>query len=82
MSELFCPNINVCRLVTTLKVVPEMYKRNDYLNTYCKVGESAWSRCKRYSTKQKLNFCPDFVLPDSLLTPDEIIDKFDDENNN
>jgi hypothetical protein len=41
-----------------------------------------WISCKRLTTKQELNFCPDFVLPDTDLTSDKIIDKFDNENMN
>lgn len=82
MSNHLCPNIKGCRLVIAAVVVPDDKRRNEYLTTYCKAGEEKWSLCKRFITKQKLNFCPDFVLPDTQLTPDEIIDKFDEENNN
>lgn len=79
MSVLFCPNIEVCRLVITLDVVPDTLKRSYYIEAYCKAGELTWSQCKRFITKQKLNFCPDFVLPGTQLSMDEIIDKFDEE---
>lgn len=82
MSDLLCPNIEVCRLVIAPEVLPDSDKRNEIIETYCKQGEAKWSLCKRFITKQKLNFCPDFVLPDTQLTPDEIIDKFDEGNNN
>jgi len=36
-----------------------------------------WLTCTRYITKSQLNFCPDFVLPDTDATPDEIIARFD-----
>lgn len=33
----------------------------------------------RYRAKEEIYFCPDFVMPDSKMTMDEIIDKFDEE---
>jgi len=38
--------------------------------------------CKRLIAKNTLDFCPDFVLPATPLSVDEIIDKFDEENLN
>jgi len=82
MDHTQCPNYNICRLVTVEDFKFEKGSRKDYLLTYCQAGEASWSQCKRYITKNALNFCPDFVLPDTTLTTDEIIDKFDEENMN
>jgi len=54
--------------------------REAYLKSYCTAGVSNWTSCKRYITKSELNYCPDFVLPDTELSPIEIIDKFDEDN--
>jgi len=51
-----------------------------YTDTYCCCKEGSWSECMRFRAKEKINFCPDFVFPDSLMTMDEIIDRFDNEN--
>jgi hypothetical protein len=74
-----CPNYKSCQLVNAPYIVREATKRDMYMSKYCLHGESAWSRCKRYITDKALNFCPDFVLPDSPGTPEEIISKFDDD---
>ncbi len=74
-----CPNMNVCKLVTEVGFTGNEAQRNDYIQAWCKTDEAKWSKCKRLITKEVLKFCPDFVLPDTPLTPDEIIDKFDEE---
>ncbi len=58
-------------------LVSDPQRRQFYLNTYCLHGDKAWNSCKRLIAKNALNFCPDFVLPDSPLSPSEIIDEFD-----
>jgi hypothetical protein len=80
MSEQICPNYDVCKLVTTEGFSGNEERRQVYLTDYCHAGETKWAVCKRYMTKKALNFCPDFVLPDTPLTIDEIIDKFDELN--
>lgn len=75
-----CPNFKVCRLVTIEGFFGDDTKRKDYIDKWCTTGEKNWSACKRYLTKKELDFCPDFVLPDTVLSIDEIIDKFDELN--
>jgi hypothetical protein len=77
MEEACCPNYDVCQLVQTASVVSDPQRRQFYLDAYCLRGNDAWEACKRYAAKNALNFCPDFVLPDSPLSPSEIIDHFD-----
>jgi len=77
MSDNFCTNINTCRLVTTEEVVPDKKIKEELMVAWCRQGEDIWSDCKRYSTKKALGFCPDFVVPGTRLSIDEIIDKFD-----
>lgn len=82
MEDPYCPNYISCKLVKDENFTPDKEIRISYLNNYCKAGEEQWKVCKRLITKNELNFCPDFVLPDTTLTPDEIIDKFDNDNLN
>jgi hypothetical protein len=82
MEEAYCPNYDTCRLVKDEDFIADKNRRLSYIDGYCKAGEEQWCTCKRLITKNALNFCPDFVLPDTRLTPDEIIDKFDNENIN
>jgi len=79
MSDNICANINTCRLVTTNLVVPIEKKREEYMEIWCRKDEKVWGKCSRFITKKALSFCPDFVLPETALSIDEIIDKFDEE---
>ena len=79
MKEHYCPNYTNCKLVIDLSIVADIETKEKYLVEYCEDEQHNWSLCKRYLTKQVLNFCPDFVLPDMPLSTDEIIDKFDNE---
>ncbi len=73
-----CPNYGGCRLVQTEVVEPDDAKREKYIEAYCS-REEAWKTCVRYITRKSLWICPDFVLPDSNLTEDEIIERYEDE---
>jgi len=67
-------------MVATDVVVTDKKKKEEYINTWCRQTEEKWKTCKRYHTKKELGFCPDFVVPDTLLSIDEIIDKFETQN--
>lgn len=82
MEDTFCPNYNTCQLIKDKEFNIEEDIKLSYITNYCKAGKEKWCICKRLITKSEINFCPDFVLPDTTLTPDEIIDKFDSENLN
>jgi hypothetical protein len=72
-----CPNFGGCRLVTTDVVVPDKDKKDNYLADYCETEEK-WKSCLRYTTRKSLWICPDFVLPDSNMTEDEIVEKYEE----
>jgi hypothetical protein len=82
MEVVYCPNYSSCKLVTTIGFTGEEYTREQYIQDYCQADENKWKNCKRLMMKEQFHFCPDFVKPDTELTPDEIIDKFDNENLN
>ena len=73
---MICPNYGSCRLVQTDVVVPDKEKKKQYLSAWCQ-QEETWKKCKRYTTKKALWICPDFVLPDSDLTEDEVVDLYE-----
>ena len=77
MSKL-CPNYQGCRLVQTDVVVSDAEKKEQYISDYCQDDEK-WKNCVRYITKKALWICPDFVLPDSNLTEDEIIERYEQQ---
>lgn len=78
MNKEICPNIAGCRLVNTGIVVPDENKRSEYVASWCKDENGKWQECKRFISKKELGFCPDFVIPDSPLSIDGIIDKFEE----
>jgi hypothetical protein len=73
-----CPSKNNCQ-VFTLEGLVDKGRREYYAETYCEAGEPQWKQCMRFRTKQELNLCPDFVLPDSTLSTDEILDLLENE---
>ncbi|HSG67811.1 MAG TPA: hypothetical protein VK994_03830 [Bacteroidales bacterium] len=77
MDKDFCPNIGTCRLVTTDVVVPDDKNKKMFMDSWCRQPAETWNICKRYITKRELSFCPDFVLPDTELSVEEIIERFD-----
>jgi hypothetical protein len=81
-NPVWYPNIEICKLVITPGFMDNKYQRNIYLQTYCRSDSNKWESYKQSIVKHKLNYCPDFVLPDTELIPDEIINKFDRENLN
>jgi hypothetical protein len=76
MANPNCPNYNGCQLVNgTIKINLEDQKR--YINLFCINPHGKWQTCKRFVTKSELSFCPDFVLPDTNLSSEGIIEKYD-----
>ena len=74
--EKSCPNYKGCRLVNSDVVVTDPVERKTWISAYC-LREETWKRCKRYLTKRSLWICPDFVLPDTDMTEEEIIDQYE-----
>ena len=81
-NRTYCPNFQTCRMVTTNDVVASESLKNQYINRYCHSYHNDWEACKRYVTKNALQQCPDFVLPDTELSIDQILDKWDKEIQN
>jgi hypothetical protein len=77
MEDPHCPNYSTCQLVQATSIVSDPQKKQFFLDAYCLRGIEAYSLCKRYIAKNALNLCPDFLLPDSPLSPSEIIEEFD-----
>ena len=70
-----CPNIGSCQIFNE-GFIPDQTRKQFYRTTYCTVNTSeGYLRCKRFQTSKTLGFCPDFLLPDSTMTIDEIMDK-------
>jgi hypothetical protein len=80
MHQNICPNYTSCQIITKPELLKDSDQKQYYISTFCKERNGAWLKCRRYQTKAQLNFCPDFVLPDSNLSIDEILDKFDEQS--
>ena len=78
-TETYCPNFQICRLVTTDEVVDNHDRKERYISQFCHSYHNDWETCKRFITKNALQACPDFVLPDSKMSVAEILDKWDEE---
>lgn len=78
MNNNFCPNHSSCQIIQVEEFVKDAVKKNFYISAYCEAGEYSWIACKRYQTKKILNMSPDFLLPDSTLTIEEILDKLEE----
>lgn len=73
-----CPNYKACKIIVDLSFELEHNARTNYMKSYCENGEMAWSSCKRYLVKETWHICPDFVLPDTTHSPDEILDMLEE----
>jgi hypothetical protein len=81
MKHEICTNFKICRLVSAEDYIIGHLDKNRYIADFCITSGEKWKTCKRFITKDELGFCPDFVLPDTALSPAEIIEKFDDDEN-
>lgn len=79
MEDNQCPNAAACILIHRKGFVDES-KKAFYTAHYCFAETNGFKACKRYQTALTLHFCPDFVFPDSLFTTDEILTKYEEEN--
>lgn len=77
MELKFCPNHKGCQIINLEGFIKSNEIKNNYISNYCEAGEEKWSNCKRFQTKKALNFCPDFILPDTNLTLDQIFEKIE-----
>ena len=77
MQNNFCPNHKGCQVINIEGFVKDINLKEKYINILCESSDEKWKTCKRYQTKKALNLCPDFVMPDSSYTIDEILDKIE-----
>ncbi len=75
-----CPNINTCRLINAPLDFVSGSDIKIYRRIYCTTDR--FSGCRRFQFKQKEGFCPDFVLPDTQESHEDILDRFDNEPDN
>ncbi len=66
-----CPKVAKCRLFNN-QILKRAESAETYRNLYCKAGQPRWSNCKRYMVSEKFGSCPDYILPNSTFSLDEI----------
>ena len=71
-----CPNFGGCRYVRTEVVEPDATKREATIQAICQ-DEEKFKTCRRYQIRKALWICPDFVLPDSEITEDEVAERYE-----
>ncbi len=72
MSDI-CPKIAKCPLFNdNLLIRPE--SSTVYKNSYC-LDHIRHKDCMRYKVSEKLGSCPKFVMPNSMLTIEEIVER-------
>jgi hypothetical protein len=74
-----CPNFSGWQIVNIKDFVADEEKKQAYIDTYCHGENAGYTHCKRFQTKKALNFCPNFVMPDSPWSIDEIMEKCENE---
>jgi len=63
--------------VKALEVEPDDAKREATIEAYC-LKEETFKTCRRYTIRKALWLCPDFVLPYTDISEDEVIDRYEE----
>jgi len=79
LEDTHCPNKPNCQVFTVEGFVSSPEMQEAFAMIYCDAVPDGWKSCRRFITKNELHLCPDFVLPDSKLTTDEILDRLENE---
>jgi hypothetical protein len=76
--------MNSCKNIRKCLYGSQVFKGNEqitkiYKDLFCEAGDNKISTCKRYQVLNMVGYCPSYVLPNSMSTIDNIIDKMDKE---
>jgi|GEM_PF-1422697 len=58
------------------------YSSEKYKKIYCEAGIKAYSNCKKYIIYNLINTCPNYVMPNSSFSVDEIISRIKRQSDN
>ena len=70
-----CPNSASCPIFNGI-LAGKDYTAKVYRTKYCEGGEPAFKSCKRFMAKEKFGSCPPNLLPNSTLSLEEIVAKY------
>jgi hypothetical protein len=76
MNDL-CPKTPKCTLFND-NLLKRAESAEVYKNIFCR-DSSKYKECKRYIVSEKVGKCADFVMPNSMLTIEQIIEKMKNE---
>ena len=76
MSKI-CPKTQKCSLFNG-NLLKRKESAETYKNLYCK-SETKFKECKRYLISEEVGICPDFVMPNSSYSINEIVVKMKKE---
>lgn len=77
MESRYCPKLEKCPLFNG-ELLKRKRSEETYKNLYCKEpSANGWKRCKRYLVSEKMGWVPDWVLPNSSYSIDEIQQKME-----
>jgi hypothetical protein len=69
-----CPKVEKCPLFNGI-LLKRSSSEDVYKHLFCNAGKEKWTTCKRYLTSEKVGKCADWILPNSTLTVEQIIQK-------
>ncbi|MDX9848053.1 MAG: hypothetical protein RBT74_13805 [Tenuifilaceae bacterium] len=69
-----CPKVEKCPLFNGI-LLKRSSSEDVYKHLFCNAGKEKWSTCKRYQVSEKVGKCADWILPNSTLTLEQIIQK-------
>jgi hypothetical protein len=77
--------MNSCKNIRKCLYGNQVFKGNEqiikiYKGLYCEAGDSKITSCKRYQVLNMVGICPSYVLPNSMSSANNIIDKLQKEN--
>ncbi len=75
VMDKICVNSAKCPIFSGVLLGKEMTSKS-YKSRYCEAGSQGWETCKRYMAKAKFGVCPSDLLPNSILSLDEIAVKY------
>jgi hypothetical protein len=70
-----CPNLEKCPIYTGILQGKAMTSKA-YIQYYCDTPTEAFKTCKRYIVKEQTGKCPPDLLPNSILSVEEIKQTF------
>ena len=73
-----CPKTDKCPLFND-RILKREGSAEVYKSLYCR-NSTRYKECKRYLVSEKVGTCADFVMPNSMLTVEKIIEKMKEKS--